>query len=120
MFVIVLQIAAPCYGLEGPDPQESVESYTLDNEYNLGHTIGMKTAISIPDKLFKAAEDLARRLGISRSLLYQRAIEHYLAAQGHDVIRESLDAVYSDERVESRLDPAIEFLQNTAIEGDDW
>lgn len=81
--------------------------------------MGMKTAISIPDNLFQAAEDLARRLGVSRSLLYQRAVEHYLRAQGHDVIRESLDAVY-EEKDSGDLDPAIEYLQSESIEGENW
>lgn len=34
----------------------------------------MKTAISIPDKVFRSADALARRLGISRSELYTTAI----------------------------------------------
>ena len=80
----------------------------------------MKTAISIPDNLFKAAEDLATRLGISRSQLYQRAVEHFLKTQGHDVIRESLDEIYGDDKVAGRLDPAVEFLQTVSIEKDDW
>lgn len=79
----------------------------------------MKTAISIPDKLFQAAEEFARRLGISRSLLFQRAVEHYLRAQGHDVIREALDEVYGPEE-QVKLDPAIEYLQAESVEGDDW
>ena len=82
----------------------------------------MKTAISIPDNLFKAADSLARRLGISRSLLYQRAVEQYLRAQGHDTIRESLDQVYSAESTKAAagLDPAIEYLQSVSTEQDDW
>lgn len=32
----------------------------------------MKTAISIPDPIFEAAEGFARRLGMSRSELYAR------------------------------------------------
>ena len=81
----------------------------------------MKTAISIPDGLFEAADSLAGRLGISRSLLYQRAVEQYLKAQGQDIIRESLDEVYENEDT-SRLDPAIEFLQERSIdaERDGW
>ena len=35
----------------------------------------MKTAVSIPDHVFDAAERLAEKLGISRSELYQRALE---------------------------------------------
>jgi len=81
----------------------------------------MKTAVSIPDSLFEAADRFAETMGISRSLLYQRAVEQYLKTQGQDVIRESLDEVYQDEST-SRLDPAIEFLQERAIDTDedDW
>jgi len=79
----------------------------------------MKTAISVPDSLFEAADNLAERLGISRSLLYQRAVEHYLKAQGHDIIKESLDEVYEKDD-NSRLDPAIQYLQETSVEEDDW
>ena len=82
--------------------------------------MGMKTAISIPDKLFEAADDLAARLGISRSQLYQRAVEHFLKSQGQDVIRESLDEIYGEDKIDGRLDPAVEFLQTVSIEKDDW
>ena len=91
----------------------------LDTRYNHGYTTGMKTAISLPDSLFDAADSLAERLGISRSLLYQRAVENYLKAQGHDIIRESLNEVYEKEDT-SRLDPAIQYLQETSVEEDDW
>jgi metal-responsive CopG/Arc/MetJ family transcriptional regulator len=78
----------------------------------------MKTAISIPDDLFRAADDLARRLGVSRSELYQRAVAHYLRSRGHDIIRETLDEVYASDD-DSRLDPAIEHIQNSTIK-EDW
>ncbi len=45
-----------------------------------GYAIGMKTAISILDEIFKKAERLARRLGISRSQLYAHAVEDYVKA----------------------------------------
>ena len=38
----------------------------------------MKTAVSIPDPLFDAAEKMAGRLGISRSRLYAHAIERFV------------------------------------------
>ncbi len=38
----------------------------------------MKTAISIPDELFRTADDLARRQGKSRSQLYAEAMADYL------------------------------------------
>ncbi|EIJ36932.1 hypothetical protein Thini_4454 [Thiothrix nivea DSM 5205] len=37
----------------------------------------MKTAISIPDPVFQAAELFARHFGISRSELYTKAVEEY-------------------------------------------
>ena len=43
----------------------------------------MKTAISIPDPLFKEAERLTKRLRIPRSQLYARALEDYI--QRHNV-----------------------------------
>jgi metal-responsive CopG/Arc/MetJ family transcriptional regulator len=44
----------------------------------LGHTSGMKTAVSIPDDLFQRAEELARRLGKSRSQVYREALAEYV------------------------------------------
>jgi metal-responsive CopG/Arc/MetJ family transcriptional regulator len=35
----------------------------------------VKTAVSIPDPLFQAAERLARRRGVARSQLYAEALE---------------------------------------------
>ena len=35
----------------------------------------MKTAISIPDEVFRSAERLAQRLGVSRSELYAKAVD---------------------------------------------
>jgi len=44
----------------------------------------MKTAISIPDPLFDAAEDVADRLGVSRSQLYAKALAEYVAKHRDD------------------------------------
>ena len=38
----------------------------------------MKTAVSLPDPLFDAAEAAAKHLGVSRSKLIQIALEEYL------------------------------------------
>jgi metal-responsive CopG/Arc/MetJ family transcriptional regulator len=79
----------------------------------------MKTAISIPDNLFEAAEKLARRLGISRSELYQRAVARFLEQQGSDVVRESLNAVYG--RAANReIDPLILAAGEHVITDENW
>jgi metal-responsive CopG/Arc/MetJ family transcriptional regulator len=45
----------------------------------------MKTAISLPDSIFEAAEKLAKRFGISRSQLYANAVTEYLRDHQKDV-----------------------------------
>jgi hypothetical protein len=80
----------------------------------------MKTAISIPDALFEAADQLAKRLGISRSELYQRAVKRFVVVHGNDLVRETLDDVYGDDPDGSRLDPTVEFLQNASLPEDEW
>jgi metal-responsive CopG/Arc/MetJ family transcriptional regulator len=65
----------------------------------------MKTTISIPDEVFHAAEELSRRLGISRSELYSRAVAAFIASHRSTEIREKLDAIYGEE--DSALDPVL-------------
>ena len=78
----------------------------------------MKTAISIPDELFEAAEAAARRLGMSRSRLYSEAIAAYLKDHGSERITDRLNEVYT--RVDSRLDPALARVQSAAVCRGDW
>ena len=80
----------------------------------------MKTAISIPDSMFNAAERLAKRLGISRSELYQRAVISYIERHRADGVTESLDALYESEGISGELDPVIEHLQGASIVKEDW
>jgi metal-responsive CopG/Arc/MetJ family transcriptional regulator len=80
----------------------------------------MKTAISIPTPLFDAAEQLARRLGVSRSELYQRAVRRFLEEHSLDIVREKLDEVYVSGDDTSRLDSAVEYLQNASLAEEDW
>jgi predicted DNA-binding protein len=46
----------------------------------------MRTTITIPDELFRRADQVAAELGISRSRLYQRAVEHYLRVLRDDAL----------------------------------
>jgi metal-responsive CopG/Arc/MetJ family transcriptional regulator len=79
----------------------------------------MKTAISIPDDLFKAAERIARRLGLSRSQLYQRAILHFLEGQAGSHMTEALDQVY-DSREPIALDPVLDRMQRASLPQEEW
>lgn len=78
----------------------------------------MKTAISIPDEIFKAAEQTAKKLGISRSELYSNAVSGYIEAHISEHITEKLDEVYSSQ--ESSLDSNIQQMQLRSLEKEDW
>ncbi len=65
----------------------------------------MKTAISIPDRLFRAAERAAKRQKVSRSCFYSQAVASYLKQQREKGIKDALDAVYAKES--SELDPGL-------------
>lgn len=73
----------------------------------------MKTAVSIPDPLFEAADRTARRLRLSRSELYARALERYLAHESDDDVTARLNDVYATES--SALDPGLAAAQRRAI-----
>ena len=78
----------------------------------------MKTAISLPDELFRAGDALAKELKLSRSALYARALERYIARQREDEITAQLNAVYATES--SELDPAILRAQLETLEFKQW
>ena len=80
----------------------------------------MKTAISIPDDLFSAAERAAKRLGLSRSELYRRALAAFLERHSERLVTEALDAIYGSEPQESRLDPVLEHLQRASVTRERW
>jgi metal-responsive CopG/Arc/MetJ family transcriptional regulator len=78
----------------------------------------MKTAISIPDALFKAAEDAAKRLAISRSELYVRAVEEYLRTHSDADVTTRLNVVYASQS--SDVDPAIYDAAVRSVGSDEW
>ncbi len=55
-----------------------------------GYALGMKTAVSVPNEVFERAERLAKRLKVSRSELYSRALREYLAQHSPDEVTQAL------------------------------
>lgn len=53
---------------------------------------GMKTAVSIPDPVFRAGERLAKHLRIPRSRLYALALAEYVERQSDAEITRRMDA----------------------------
>jgi metal-responsive CopG/Arc/MetJ family transcriptional regulator len=78
----------------------------------------MKTAISIPDGVFDAADAVARRLGLSRSQLYSQAVEEFVRKHRDDDVTRTLNRVYS--KHSSRLDPALESMQFLSLPDEEW
>lgn len=58
----------------------------------------MKTAISIPDDVFRRAERLAKRRKVSRSQLYTAALIRMLEAEPKDELTRAYDAAFADDR----------------------
>ena len=71
----------------------------------------MKTTISVPEHIYRTADNLAVRLGISRSELYCRAIRDLLARQGPYDITARLNAIYGKPGTFSALEPELAVLQ---------
>jgi len=72
----------------------------------------MKTAISLPDKVFFEAEVTAQDLGISRSALYLNALTEYLKKYSRKNITEKLNEVYGDDNYYKEFEP----ISNVALE----
>jgi metal-responsive CopG/Arc/MetJ family transcriptional regulator len=78
----------------------------------------MKTAVSVPDDLFRLAEVAARRLRVSRSQLYATAISEFLNRQQGDAVTGRLNEVYSHRP--AKVDSAFDRAQLRSLEKDVW
>lgn len=78
----------------------------------------MKTAVSIPDPIFQAAEVFAHRFRISRSELYAKAIQEYIASRRYINVTEELNQIYSDES--SSLENELYSMQMKSIPREEW
>src|SRR5260370_8234684 len=65
--------------------------------YNQVILFPMKTAVSIPTPLYQQAERRARKLGVSRSEFYARALERLLRQDPDVDWTKALEAVYRPE-----------------------
>lgn len=72
----------------------------------------------MPDDLFRLAEATARRLRVSRSELYARAITEFLKQQHGNAITERLNNVYT--RLPAKVDSALHRAQLKSFEKDAW
>jgi|APSaa5957512535_1039671.scaffolds.fasta_scaffold136656_2 metal-responsive CopG/Arc/MetJ family transcriptional regulator len=78
----------------------------------------MKTAISIPDPVFQAADVMANKLGMSRSQLFTAAMSEYMKLHKYDDVTEALNKIYSN--TEESIDDDILLMQSHSIQKEEW
>jgi metal-responsive CopG/Arc/MetJ family transcriptional regulator len=78
----------------------------------------MKVAISLPDPVFNAAEQLAHQLKVSRSQLYAEALSAYLGSRGAAAVTAKLNAVYGSES--SQVESGLTQAQIQSISHEAW
>ncbi|HXG55739.1 MAG TPA: hypothetical protein VNJ03_10210 [Vicinamibacterales bacterium] len=79
----------------------------------------MKTAVSLPDRVYLDAERYARRARKSRSQLYAEALSEYLARHAPDEVTEDMNAVV-DQLGESGSDPFVASAARRALKSVEW
>lgn len=78
----------------------------------------MKTSISIPDELFRAADELANEMGTTRSGLYARAVAEYVAKYRQADVTAQLNRVYA--KTSCALPAVIQRSQARILAAQDW
>jgi metal-responsive CopG/Arc/MetJ family transcriptional regulator len=80
----------------------------------------IKTAISIKKPLFEQAEDLARKMKVSRSRLFVLALEDYIRRQENRELLAQINEAYTDEpeAAEQTLRRKAKRLHRRIVEGE--
>jgi metal-responsive CopG/Arc/MetJ family transcriptional regulator len=78
----------------------------------------MKTAISIPDHVFEEAERLAAELQTSRSQLYSRALQEFVARHAPDRLTEAMNRVVDE--VGTEVDELGRRAARQILERSEW
>jgi len=78
----------------------------------------MKTAVSVPDEVFKDVERLARRARKSRSQVYSDALKEYVARHAPDEVTEAMNRVC--ERVKNGKDAFVAAASSRVLEHAEW
>ncbi len=83
-----------------------------------GYTLGMKTAVSIPDEVFEKVERLARRARRSRSEVFSAALREYVARHAPDEVTEAMNRVC--EQVGDQHDGFVAAAGRRVLENAEW
>ncbi len=78
----------------------------------------MKVAVSIPDPIFEAAEQLAKERNIPRSQIFAEALSTYLELRNSESVTKLLNEIYG--RKSPKVDQVLTKAQFNAINHEAW
>ncbi len=78
----------------------------------------MKTAISVPDDVFRLSEKLAKKLNLSRSAVFAMGVKRLGEEYDDEGITDNLNRVYSEHKAE--LDPTIVKMAALSLPKEEW
>ena len=78
----------------------------------------MKTAISLPDAVFRAAERQAKRSQKSRSQLYAEALAEYLSRHAPEEVTDAMNRVV--DQLDEPRDPFVLAAARSVLERVEW
>jgi len=78
----------------------------------------LKTAISIPEDIYRDAEDAAKKLGMTRSRLYSAAVADFLNRYRKDNIKVKLNEVHASGS--PGVDPVLAAVQLASLPQEEW
>ena len=90
----------------------------LHCDHQSGYTHGMKTAVSIPDDIFRGAERLARKTKRSRSRLFSDALKEYLARHTPDSVTVAMDRTWAE--LDEAKDEFVSSAARRVLEQSEW
>ena len=78
----------------------------------------MKTAVSLPDGVFRAADRQAKRSQKSRSQLYAEALTEYLSRHAPDEVTDAMNRVV--DQLDEPRDPFVLAAAHSVLERTEW
>ncbi len=82
---------------------------------------GVKTAISLDEKLFNRVNKLAKKMHVSRSRLFTLAVDEYLRKQENEYLLAQLNKAYADtDDEEIKISKSMKSKQSKILESEPW
>jgi len=78
----------------------------------------MKVAVSVPDRIFEAAERLAKQRCVPRSQIFAEALSAYVESRSAEAITSKLNEIYGQE--ESAVDSGLAQAQLESLSHETW